>query len=217
MSEQGKIEAVKQPSVGRGRPRDNEKNAAIVEAAAHLFLDKGFDGTSMDEVAKGAGVSKQTVYSHFSSKEQLFSASIRAVIERYYPETVLDRVEEHSLEADLRVVCESYAHLLMSKEAMAMFRLLVAAAPKGPMLANLFWNAGPREMQDRLEAFLLSRVQKGELDIPDIEVASSQIVCLLKAKSHFMHSIGLIDSISEEQIQKNVDNAVDVFLKLYRV
>ncbi len=217
MSEQGKIAAVNQPSVGRGRPRDTEKNAAIVEAAAHLFLDKGFDGTSMDEVAKGAGVSKQTVYSHFSSKEQLFSASIRAVIEQYYPESVLDRVEEHSLEADLRIVCESYAHLLMSKEAMAMFRLLVAAAPKGPTLANLFWNAGPREMQDRLEAFLLSRVQKGELDIPDIEVASSQIVCLLKAKSHFMHSIGLIESISEEQIQKNVDNAVDVFLKLYRV
>lgn len=216
MSEQGKVEASVMPQVGRGRPRDTEKNAAIVDAAACLFLENGFDGTSMDEVAKKAGVSKQTVYSHFSSKEQLFSASIRAVIECHYPESVLERVETHSLEADLRAVCESYAHLLMGEEAMAMFRVLVAAAPKGPNLAQLFWNAGPQEMQDRLEAFLLSRVEKGELIIPDIEVASNQIVCLLKSKTHFLRSIGLIDSISEEQIQSNVDNAVEAFLKLYR-
>lgn len=216
MSEQGKVQAAPSQQVGRGRPRDIEKNAAIVKAAAGLFLENGFDGTSMDEVAKRASVSKQTVYSHFSSKEQLFSASIRAVIEQYSPDSALQRVESHSLEADLRVVCESYAHLLMSEEAMAMFRVLVAAAPKGPSLAQLFWNAGPLEMQDRLEAFLLSRVQKGELNIPDIAVACNQIVCLLKGKTHFMRSIGLIDSISEEQIQRNVDNAVAAFLKLYR-
>lgn len=217
MNEHNKLDTVATSQGGRGRPRDTEKNAAIVEAAACLFLDYGFDGTSMDEVAKQASVSKQTVYSHFSSKEQLFSASIRAVIKRYYPDSALERVETHSLEADLRVVCESYAHLLMSEEAMSMFRVLVAAAPKGPNLAQLFWNAGPREMQDRLEAFLLSRVQTGELAIPDISLASNQIVCLLKAKTHFMRSIGLIDSISEEQIQRNVDNAVEAFLKLYRV
>lgn len=216
MSEQIKLGAASMQQVGRGRPRDIEKNAAITDAAGHLFLEKGFDATSMDEVAKRAGVSKQTVYSHFSSKEQLFSAAIHAVIEEYYPESVLGKVETHSLEADLRIVCESYARLLMSEDAMSMYRLMVAAASKGPALAKLFWEAGPREMQERLEAFLLSRVRSGELDIPDITVAGGHIMAMLKGKSHFMRSIGLLESITEEQIQQNVDNTVAAFLKLYR-
>lgn len=69
----------------RGRPRDAEKNNAIVEAASLLFLEQGFDGTSMDEVAKRAGVSKQTVYSHFSGKEQLFSHVIKVTIRNIIP------------------------------------------------------------------------------------------------------------------------------------
>ena len=53
----------------RGRPKDPAKRAAILDAAEKLFLSQGFTGTSMDAVAKEAGVSKLTVYSHFSDKE----------------------------------------------------------------------------------------------------------------------------------------------------
>jgi len=212
--QQNKPEAAQQ--VGRGRPRDTEKNAAIAEAAGQLFLEKGFDGASMDEVAKRAGVSKQTVYSHFSNKEQLFSASIRAVIAEYIPDTVTKRVETHSLEADLRAVFEAYARLLLSADALAMHRLLVAGHAQGQTLAQLFWTSGPFEMQEKLESFLLSWVQKKELIIPDVSVACEQAVGLLKGKLHFMLEIGLVDTISEDQIQTNVDNALTAFLKLYR-
>jgi len=200
----------------RGRPRDASKNSAIVNAASRLFMEKGFDGTSMDGVAKRAGVSKQTVYSHFSSKELLFSESIHAAIAKYYPDLVLSKIEKHSFETDLRAVCENYARLLMSEDAMAMYRVLVAAAAKGPGLAKIFWESGPKDMQQKMQDFLQIWVERGELKINDTEKASSRLITLLKGKAHFQQAIGLIASVSEEQLQANVDEAVEAFLRLYR-
>ena len=73
------------PAANRGRPKDPAKRAAILEAAKTLFLAGGFSGTSMDAVAKEAGVSKLTVYSHFSDKETLFSAAIEAKCQNMLP------------------------------------------------------------------------------------------------------------------------------------
>jgi len=200
----------------RGRPRDSSKHTAIVSAASRLFLEKGFDGASMDEVAKRAGVSKQTVYSHFSSKELLFSESIHAAIAKYYPDLALEKVKDHSLETDLRAVCENYARLLMSEDALAMFRVLASAASKGPALAEIFWESGPKDMEFKLGEFLQSWVDRGELVIKDTEKASGRLITLLKGKAHFMQSIGLIATVSEGQLQQNVDEAMDAFLRLYR-
>lgn len=200
----------------RGRPRDEEKNSAIIDAASLLFLENGFDGTSMDEVARSAGVSKQTVYSHFSSKEQLFSEAIHITISKYFPDAVLETVEDHTLESDLRTVAENYARLLLSDKAIAMHRVLVAAAGKGPGLAQIFWQAGPQEMNEKLEDFIRAWAEKGALKIDSIEKASGQLITLLKGKLHFMREIGMLQTVSEEEIKAQTEEAVACFLKLYK-
>lgn len=201
----------------RGRPRDVRKNIAILQSAIDLFLEKGFDGTSMDGVAQRAGVSKQTVYSHFSSKEQLFGEAVNAEIAAYYPDRALASVETHTLEADLRAVCHKLASLLMGKRAIAMFRLLVAAGAKGPTLGEIFWKSGPVEIQNQVSAFLQTWVDKGELAIVDIEKAGQQLVALFKEPAHFRISIGIQEPLEAEDIDACVDDAVAAFLKLYRV
>ena len=201
---------------GRGRPRCPVKNSAILNAASDLFMDKGFDNTSMDEVARRAGVSKQTVYSHFSSKEQLFSASVHAKIQEHSPETALEKFGTGALESDLLVVCETFLRLLVSEDAIAMVRLLAGAASKGPALAQIFWDSGPQEMLKSIETFLKSWVEKGALAIDDTEAAALQLISLLKGQHHFQMSIGLIDGVSEEAIQLHVRQSVDSFLKLYK-
>ena len=205
-----------QSKPSRGRPRDVEKNRAIIDAASRLFLENGFDGTSMDEVAKRAGVSKQTVYSHFSSKEQLFGESIHITIEKYFPDQALQEVRSHTLEADLTAVSMRFAHLLMSQDAMAMHRVLVSAAPRGPELAQIFWEAGPAEMIVKLSAFLKYWVDKGELEIDDLEKAGARLISLLKGKPHFEMEIGLRDSVSNDVLEAHVVDVVKCFIKLYR-
>lgn len=200
----------------RGRPRDVGKNNAIIEAASELFLELGFDGTSMDGVAKRAGVSKQTVYSHFSSKEQLFGDAVHAAIAAYYPDRALASVENHTLEADLRAVCYRLATLLMTDQAIAMYRLLVTAAAKGSELGELFWRSGPADIQRQLAAFLQTWVERGALNIGDTEKAGQQLVALFKEPVHFKISIGIQAKLSEAEIDECVDDAVASFLKLYR-
>lgn len=199
----------------RGRPRDAEKNSAILEAAGALFLENGFDGTSMDEVAKRAGVSKQTVYSHFSSKEQLFGAAIRQKIEAHYPDVVLGRISNHTLEADLEAVSEAYARLLLSPEAIAVHRLLAGASGNAE-LTRLFWEAGPNEMEAKLQSFLQGWVDRGALRIDEMEEACGILFSLLKGGLHFELTIGLLDAVTDEQIDRQVARAVKAFLSLYR-
>lgn len=200
----------------RGRPRSDAKNTAILEAASLLFMENGFDGTSMDEVARQAGVSKQTVYSHFANKEQLFSASIRGKIEEYFPDRALKEMQVHTLQDDLKAVCRTYCNLLVSEDAIAMFRVLTGAAAKNSNLAKIFWAAGPAEMLVKLIDFLQSWIDRGELKVKDPERAAMQLISLLKGSVHFKLSIGLIDSVTEEQLDAHVDECVSAFLKIHR-
>ncbi len=200
----------------RGRPRSHAKNEAIRDAAINLFLEKGFDGTSMDEIARSAGVSKQTVYSHFSSKEQLFTSAIQTKIQEYVPSVALASIENHTLEADMLAVSRAMYDLLVSEEGIKVFRLLNSAAPQGPKLAQLFWDAGPEEMLLRICVFLESWVKKGALKIDNTETAATHLISLLKGQHHFQSAIGLISEISEQESQAHVEDVVKIFLKLYR-
>lgn len=200
----------------RGRPRCLEKNVAILDAAVALFLENGFDGTSMDEVARHAGVSKQTVYSHFSSKEQLFSEAIHSKIAEYSPALTLSKLDQHTMEGELSAVCHSYAELMVSEDAIAVYRVLVAAANKGSSLAELFWKSGPEEMCQNLIDFLQSWVDRGELVIENVETAALNLLALLKGDIHYKRSIGLIDSVDEKALHKHVDEVLMGWLMVYR-
>ncbi len=200
----------------RGRPRCNERNKSILQAATTLFMERGFGGTSMDAVAKEAGVSKQTVYSHFAAKENLFSAAITHKIEDYFPLGDFDTKGDASLEEELTLVATQYSNLLMSEDSMAVFRLLVSEAPKGSQLAEIFWEAGPEVMLRRLIGFLSKWQKKGELNIDNMEKAASFMVHQLKGHLHFELSIGLIDKVSDEELRDSVKDSVSTFLKIYQ-
>ncbi|UTW56395.1 TetR/AcrR family transcriptional regulator [Kordiimonas sp. SCSIO 12610] len=200
----------------RGRPRSDAKNLAIMEAASQLFMENGFDGTSMDEVAKRAGVSKQTVYSHFANKEQLFSAAIRGKIAEYFPDSLFQHMPDHTLEDDFRIVCRTFCALLVSEDAIAMFRVLTGAAAKNSNLAKIFWDAGPEDMLTKLIDFLQSWIDRGELEIKDTERAATQLISLLKGNLHFQLAIGLVEQVSNEEIEHHVNECMSAFLKIYR-
>lgn len=200
----------------RGRPRDEEKNVAILEAAVTLFLEKGYDSTSMDEIARHAGVSKQTVYSHFSGKQELFATAIRTTIEHYSVRQALSDVDQHTLEDDLRAVSTSFARLLVSREAIHMFRLLSARAALGNELAKIFWDSGPAIMIEEFVNFLRGWCDAGALKIDNLEEASRLMFWLLKGDLHFNLAIGLIEDFEDQQLTDHVEFCVDLFLKRYR-
>lgn len=115
-------------SVGPGRPKDPAKREAILEAAKRLFLCNGYDGSSMEAIASEAGVSKLTVYSHFTDKETLFSEAVKAKCAEQLPALYFQLAEGAPLEKVLLNIARGFHRLINSHEAIALTRLMAAQA-----------------------------------------------------------------------------------------
>ncbi len=198
---------------GPGRPKDLEKRAAILDAAKRLFPLSGFEGTSMDAIAAEAGVSKLTVYSHFTDKETLFVAAIRARCQDQVPDALFDVDTGGPVRGQLEAIARAFLRLVTSPDAIALHRLLTASGSTSPKLAQLFWEAGPLRMRQSFEQFLAKEVEAGQLDIPDITRAASQFFALLKGELHARLLCGCTQSISAQDVDDHVQATVDLFVR----
>lgn len=203
------------PNPGPGRPKDPAKRAAILQAAQHLFLHSGYEGTSMDAIATQAGVSKLTVYSHFTDKETLYAAAIRAVTEAQLPDLYHGEMAQDHISATLERVGNAFCVLINSPESLALHRLLVGMAGQDVKLAELFYEVGPQRVCDGMTQILQQACARGELRVEQPQEAARQFFTLLKGDSHFRLLIGYAEPMSEQQRREHVSSVVDTFLRLY--
>jgi AcrR family transcriptional regulator len=199
----------------KGRPKSEEKKHQIFHAAVHLFLSKGFDGTSMDEVAELAGVSKQTVYSHFQNKEELFSLCVSYRCDCF--ELSAEFVDpDESCETMLRRTAHKFSDLLLSAEAIGVKRILCANAETQPELSGIFFDAGPKAMMDMLTDYLTGQVKLGRLNIDDPATAARQFLFMIHGEQQLRSLLNVPGKPwTKDKIHRYVDNCVDVFLRAY--
>src|SRR5918992_4648855 len=117
------------------QPRSARKRADILEAGTTLFLRNGYRGTSMDEIAALAGVSKQTVYKAFSDKQRLFSEIVTSAVNEaadpVYAE-VLELEDTGDIEADLRRLARQVLERVMQPSILRLRRLVIGEAGRFP-------------------------------------------------------------------------------------
>ncbi|MCB2101173.1 MAG: TetR/AcrR family transcriptional regulator [Rhodobacterales bacterium] len=163
--------------------RSLDKRRSILDAASRAFLAHGYGATSMDQVAQDAGVSKRTIYHHFGSKEGLFSALIAMRCERIDAE--LDRAENGGrldVEAALMEMGHRFMGLILSEEGQSMDRILTAEAVRFPQLGEIFFEAGPENLTNRIAAFLETRAARGEIAIDDSYRAAACFLMMIQGK-----------------------------------
>ena len=203
------------PSLARrpGRPKSEEKADAIREAAASLFLTEGMSKTSMDAVAQAAGVSKQTVYSHFNSKDDLFRACVATKVHMYG----LDAAHcDPALPVD-EALCRvgvQFMTLLSDPEVVQMFRLIIAEATAFPRVAGMFYETGPRATVEYVSR-LFAHYLKGGADEGKAAQAAKEFLALVKSDCLVEKLLGVGPSLSEEDIAEHVRNSVDRIRSLY--
>jgi len=142
------------PRQGPGRPKDLDKRAAVLTAAKTLFAQRGFDSVSMEAIATAAGVSKLTVYSHFTDKDTLFQAAVRSKCEEALPESVFDVSLRGDVRERLRAIARGFHQLVMSDESLGLHRLLIAQGASNTKLVELFYDSGPRRVISAFQTFL---------------------------------------------------------------
>lgn len=201
-----------------GRPKDAQKEEAILEAAAALFLQQGYQQTTMANIARKAKVSKQTVYSHFGAKEALLEQMIRSQVEQYFLRLPL--AKEDSFTAHLEALALGFLHLVLDPETLAMQRLIIAEAKNQPELGQLFYDNGPRPVIEKMCALLES--QRAQLPaMQESAEAAMDFFNLIKGGEHFFQLIGVANSAFLSRYGANDDTAyakraVKKFLRLYQ-
>jgi AcrR family transcriptional regulator len=162
--------------------RTTRKRRAIVEAATEAFLREGYRGTSMDEIAAVAGVSKQTVYKQFTDKQRLFveivTGTVGQVADPVHDE-VHDLRETGDLEADLRELARRQLTAVLQPRVLRLRRLVITEAARFPELGRAFFEQGPGRTIDALADTFAHLGARGLLDITDAHLAARQFNWLI--------------------------------------
>ena len=169
-----------------GRPADLAKREAILVAARDAFFEHGYGAAAIEQIAAAAGVSKVTIYNHFSDKQGLFTAAI---------ERECERMRSHfSIESDGTTSLRD--RLLHIGHAMV-----------------AFLNAGPRRMKATMAAFLGAMADTGALAMPNPALAAEQFAAMCKGFGDVELRFGVPPS--DRSTAQRVEAAVEAFLKIY--
>ncbi|CDX16267.1 Transcriptional regulator, TetR family [Mesorhizobium sp. ORS 3324] len=203
----------------KGRPaagQDPIKRAQIIEGARRVFIDKGFEAASMNDITREAGVSKGTIYVYFANKEELFEALIEeergTIFKNMYD--VLDHAD------DLRETLVKFGKVLVMKITSAKViqaqRTVIGASDRIPELGARFYERGPKRGHDKFVTFLDAAIERGLLEVEDVDLAAYQFTDLCLA-GLFRQCIFSYRSKAPTQaeIDHVVRSGVNVFLKAY--
>ncbi|MEE8059447.1 MAG: TetR/AcrR family transcriptional regulator [Pseudomonadales bacterium] len=196
------------------RTKSEAKRQNILVTASALFLKHGFDGVSMNQVAIDAGVSKQTVYSHYGSKEELFNAIIefKCAIHEF-----TDRVFDTSrpVHEVLQELAEHFSALLMSDEAICIFRVCIGGAAQRTQIAELFWKAGPQRLAQRFREYLTEQNRLGKIHLDNPHFAAQQFLYMIKAEAYLQKALGQANGHNQQELPSYLASCVAMFEKAY--
>jgi AcrR family transcriptional regulator len=199
-------------------PDDNAKRRQILEGARQVFMRDGFDGASMNDVARVAGVSKGTLYVYFDSKVSLFEALVRE--DRQQQAEQVCALTEEDDERDLRSVLVrlgiDLVEMLILPASLAQLRTVIGVAPKFPQIGRALYESGPKYGRERLAAYLGRRVAKGDLAIDDLDLAADQLSDLYHGSILKKLMFCVEEEVGTQEIRRRVEKAVDVFMAAYK-
>jgi AcrR family transcriptional regulator len=196
-------------------PDGGAKRRQIMEGARTVFLADGFDGASMNDIARVAGVSKGTLYVYFKSKEELFVAIVEdAKLQQAERLFTFDPGED--IETALKRLGRGFVRLMCTPQHIASVRIVTAIANRLPELGARFYNNGPAMGISRLKAYLESQVAAGVLEAHDCETAAAQLIDATMSRTFkplMFNAAGMPD---EALIDYVVGEAVGTYLRAWR-
>jgi TetR/AcrR family transcriptional repressor of mexJK operon len=179
----------------------------VLRAATSSFLARGY-GSSVDDIARRAGVAKQTVYHHFPSKDRLFRE-----VARELAMSVLVELEGDDVRAALLSFALAYRERALGAEGIAAFRTLVPAAPRFRSLAKAMYANTAGELVERLAQYLGAAMKAGRLRRDDPELAAEMLMSMLAGVDRVKRLFGVANGLGHDA--RRAARIVDCFLRAY--
>lgn len=195
--------------------RQGRKVEQVIDGARKVFLRDGFEGASVDEIARVACVSKATLYSYFPDKRVMFMEVARAECLRQAEASMEMLDPARGVAETLRCAGSNLVHFLTSDFGQRVFRVCVAESDRFPELGRRFYESGPKMVRDRIASFLTAAVERGELQIDDVGLAADQFAELCKAEIFPRILFCREWRPTEADVERVVGGAVEMFMARY--
>jgi AcrR family transcriptional regulator len=194
---------------------DSSKRRQILDGARKVFMDLGFDGASMGEIARSAGVSKGTLYVYFADKSRLFEAIVEEeTLEQGKVTFNFDPTRD--VTTTLTEFGQAYIQMLCRPGGGSATRTVMAIAERMPEVGRRFYNNVVAHTIARLAAYLEVRAKSGDLKIEDCEFAATQFMLMCQASLFMPFIFQAAPAPSAERIAQVVASATRMFLAGYR-
>ncbi len=187
----------------------------VVAGARDVFMREGYEGASVDVIARDAGVSKATLYSYFPDKQHLFLAVLSEECVQQSEVEIMMAEGTMSVPDTLRSICRELTGFVTSPFGQDMFRVCVAEAQRFPALGQAFYESGPKRWIAKIGDYLNSPKAQEVLDIQDPILAADQLAQLCRTDLLLKIMFGIEKRATEEDIERIADEAVKTFMARY--
>ncbi len=195
--------------------RKGRKYDQVLEGARSVFMADGFEGASVDEIARVAAVSKATLYSYFPDKRLLFMEVASAECARQAQEA-MDNIDQAAQPRDvLNAAGHHFLRFITSTFGQQIFRICVAESDRFPEIGQQFYASGPAVMRQEMAEYFKEAEARGELRIDDPVLAADQFGELCKADIWARLIFGVSKSVTDAEIDRVVEGAVEMFMARY--
>jgi len=198
--------------IKRGRKFDQ-----VLEGARSVFTADGYEGASVDNIARAAGVSKATLYSYFPDKRLLFMEVAKYECGLQIEEADAILSDECDPRTVLGLAAERMVGFFLSDFGQSIFRMCVAESDRFPELGREFFETGPKRFRARMVEYMGGAVAEGRLAIDDLELAADQFAELCKTNLFSEMIFGIRKTTTAEERKRIVDGAVETFMARYGV
>ncbi|MBZ9935547.1 TetR/AcrR family transcriptional regulator [Mesorhizobium sp. BR1-1-16] len=190
-----------------------EKRSAAIHAAMELFLEQGYERTSLQQIAKRADLSTATLFKRFPTKAALFEA----IVEEFWSdnEECGGTLPVGNPVDGLRKIGLGYASRMRQPDMQAIYRLIIAEALRFPDLGQMLYDKGKGPYQERLNRYLIAEVEAGNLAVDNIRAASGQFLALIAGQSFWPELIAPGCGGTDAEMRAVVDNATALMLARY--
>lgn len=196
-------------------PRKGRKYDDVLAGAREVFLTQGFEGASVDDIARAAGVSKATLYSYFPDKRLMFLEVAKAECCRQVLGAESRISAKVALKDALLIAAVTLVEFFTSQFYLRMFRVVVAESERFPELGRQFYETGPAMARERMVEYLTEAEARGEVQIDDKALAADMFGEMCRADLFNRVLFGITDKVTQAQKDRIINAAVAMFLARY--
>lgn len=192
--------------------RRNARREEFLHAATEVFLSSGFSGASVDSIIAKVGGSKRTIYSYFGNKEQLFTAVVEEITHRAMGRFTIDDIANVNLETALYNAGHRYLEVVMSPQALQLYRIVVGEGTRFPGIAAVFFENGPGKASAALAHILQEGADAWGIPKHSATKLAEHFIGMIRDDLHLKVVLGLSNPPTAAEARSSVRAAVDVFL-----